>query len=83
MVACLVVATMFLGVSLVDHTDDGCPVEIHCTACLSHLAGLATQVSIPSMAPVWSLDIAQPDPMFRLGDTGTPSTLALRGPPFA
>ncbi len=83
MVACLVVATMFLGVSLMDHTDDGCPIEVHCRVCLSHLTGIATQVSVPSLSPVSALDIAEPDPTLSVGDTGTPSTLALRGPPLA
>ena len=82
-VACLVVGTMFLGVSLVDHTDDGCPIEIHCTVCLTHLAGLATQTSVPSLAPLPSLDIAQPDLAPSVGDSGTPSTLDIRGPPAA
>ncbi len=83
LVACLVVATMFLGVNLEDHTDDGCPIEIHCTVCRVHMAGLATQIAVPGLAPVWSVDVAPPDARPIVGDTAAPSTLALRGPPTA
>lgn len=74
---------MSVGVGLLPHTDDGCPTEIHCAVCLTHLTGLAIQVSAPSLALAASLDIAQPASMPRAGDTRTPSTLTLRGPPAA
>ena len=81
-ISVLLVATMCFGTGLVEHSDDGCPIEIHCTVCVSHLTGLATQVSVASLAPVWSLDVALPAPTLSLGNTGTPSTLSLRGPPL-
>ena len=83
MVAFLAVVTMFLGANLLDHTDDGCPIETHCTACVSHLAGPSMQVSVPSLAPVWSTHLAPSDPSLSIGNAGAPSTLALCGPPAA
>ena len=83
LVACLVVVAMFLGVNLEHHTDDGCPIEIHCTVCRVHMAGLATPIAVPALAPVWSVDVAPSDARPIVGDAAAPSTLALRGPPAA
>lgn len=81
--ACLVVAVLCVGVSLLPHTDDGCPTEIHCTVCLTHMAGVAVEVAVPSLAFVLAPGIAAPEPQTSPGNIGAPSTLALRGPPIA
>ena len=74
---------MSAGVSLLPHTDDGCRTEIHCAVCVTHLGGVAVQVPVLSLALAPASDIARPDPTPSVGNTGTPSTLALRGPPAA
>ena len=75
-------ATMIVGVGPLDHTDDGCPIETHCTACRTGLAGgLATLIPVPLLGLVWSFDIAEPAPALSVTSSDTPRTLALRGPP--
>lgn len=82
-IVCLLVAAMSVGMGFLGHTDDGCPTEIHCAVCLTHLTGLAIRVSMPPLAPPALVDTARPDPTPSAGAIRTPSTLALRGPPAA
>ena len=80
---CLVVATVSTATGFVVHTDDGCPTEIHCTACRTGLAGTAIQVAVAGLAPVASIEIAPVDPAPSSREADTPRTPALRGPPIA
>jgi len=65
------------------HTDDGCVIEVHCTACLLHLRtpGVVTvKVSLqPTLVLIERVALA---PVPTLTDA-TPHGVASRGPPAA
>ena len=65
------------------HTDDGCPVEVHCSLCRWHL-GTAGVVA-PAVALPLALDPAGPAVLQAatpLRDAATPAA-STRGPPLA
>jgi hypothetical protein len=66
------------------HTDDGCPVELHCLACRLTLGTLAVAPP-PVISPAAILidlgapALAPPQPLVE----SAPKTVAPRGPPLA
>ena len=86
----LVVAALLLGgLTLValaewpDHTDDGCAVETHCSACLLRMGtpGVVPAAFVPPRA-VAAADRITPAPLPTHEDA-TPRDLPSRGPPPA
>lgn len=81
--ACLVMAVTSVGADFLPHTDDGCATEIHCTVCLTTLAGRVIEVAAPLLAPAAATERPIWERAAHPSDTRTPRTLTLRGPPAA
>jgi hypothetical protein len=80
----LVVLASFVG-AVVEasgpHTDDGCPVELHCRVCASSYASTAI-VALPVMVGV-GIDVVGELPLARCNLPADPRTFDItsRGPP--